>query len=153
METFVSFAILATGLAGLLIPSTFMPAKVWVYILTGSELALEHCAEDGSHWVCTPLIPPSTAVIDGSDMRGSFEIEGTPMATASLNYPSRNTTIEGSAPIGLEVDPYWRGNDVEMAWGAIHFSVFLSKDGWKRELGVGGGPTQENFQANLSPRR
>jgi hypothetical protein len=155
LELLVTALVLTAGLCGFIIPNTFLPGTVEVWILTGSDLSLSGYVDGFEHRVLTPIMTPDKeaeapiAVIYIWDEEGEREIEGVEVATALVSYPSHNITIIGDAHIGFDTLPHQRRHDVDMTWGELHYSVILSKDGLEREVGRGGGPPLEHFEVNL----
>ena len=146
---------LTAGLGGFLIPRNFMPATADVWILTGSDLSLRSYIDGFERQVSTAITTPfreseaPSAVICTWDEEEEREIEVVGLATTFVSYPSRNITVVGDAHVGYFTLPEWRRDDVEMLIGAFQFRVRLSKDGWERVVGEGGGPPLEHYETNL----
>jgi hypothetical protein len=155
LELLLTVLTLAAGLGGFLVPRNFMPATAEVWMLTGSDLSLRSYIDGFEHQVSTVITTPyreseaPSAVICIWDEEGEREIEVVGLATTFVSYPSRNITVIGDAHIGYDTLPEWRRDDVEMSMGAFQYSVYLSKDGWERVVGEGGGPPLEHYETNL----
>jgi len=147
----VSFALLAAGFTGWLMPNTFLPDKVDVYILTEPELSLK---DHYGNIVYTHIVwdyAPSKAyaLIEGSDGKGEFWIRDTPFVTASLSYDNRNVNLEASTPIGYVSDPESRTNEITISHEYLDYKINLSKNGMTREIFRDAGDPPEDFTVNL----
>ena len=155
LELLLTVLTLTAGLGGFLVPRNFMPATADVWILTGSDLSLRSYIDGFEHRVSTVITTPyreseaPSAVIYIWDEEGEREIEVAELATTFVSYPSRNITVIGDAHVGYWALPEWRRDDVGMLVGAFQYRVYLSKDGWERVVGDGGGPPLEHFETNL----
>ena len=146
----VSFALLAAGFTGWLMPNTFLPDKVDVYILTESEPSLRDHYGNNVHthivWGDSPS--ESYAMIEGSDAKGEFEIMGTPFVIASLSYDNRDVTLEASTHIEYDSDPESRRDEITMPYWYLVYRINLSKNGMTKEIFRNTG-SLEYFTVNL----
>jgi hypothetical protein len=155
MGLLLTILTLTAGLGGFLIPRNFMPTTADVWILTGSDLSLHSYLDGFQRQVSTAITTPyreseaPSAVIYIWDEDSEREIEVVGSATTFVSYPSRNVTVIGDAHVGYFTLPEWRRDDVEMLIGEFQFRVHLSKDGWERVVGEGGGPPLEHYEINL----
>jgi len=147
---------LAAGLGGFLIPDTFMPSRVGVWMLTGSDISIDYSVEGVPHQITTAIITPPYreggvpyAVVEilGGDTR--IEDEGALVVTALTSLLDRNIIVVGDACLGYEADPEWSSTDVGMSRGELRFGVYLCKYGQEKLIGLGGGPPLEHFEVNL----
>lgn len=133
---------LTAGLGGFLIPDTFMPARARVWILTGSDISIDHSVGGVDRRITTAVITPPYrggevlyAVVETSVGDTRKEDEGALVATAFTSLLDRNITVVGDACIGYETDPERSSADEgssadgEISRGELHFSVYLCKYG------------------------